>query len=174
MKCLLFAGNEFKLFQSPLKARVGISWTSLAWRDSFCRVADMFWFQVRPKTNNLKSYVIYLLPLITSFSGPCTSWKVNENIFHQARSCTDKACSQLPPLHVCGGNIINFLLAENEGLILDQTFEPNRYFLQITSYRGREDIHFLKLARPVKNDGWKMKLLLFKFRGSIFEGQFLR
>ena len=32
--------NEFKLFQSPLKAGVGISWTgSLAWRDSFCRVA---------------------------------------------------------------------------------------------------------------------------------------
>ena len=74
-----FSGNELKFLQSPLKAGVGISWTgSLAYFAELqfqCTVSDMFWFQFRSKTDNLKSYVFhYKLQL-----GPCTSWKVNEH-----------------------------------------------------------------------------------------------
>ena len=104
-----FSGNEFKLFQSPLKAGVGIIWTgSLAYFAELqfqCTVSDMFWFQVRSKTDNLKSFVFhYKLQL-----GPCTSWKVSEHwIFNQAGSPgTDKGLLSSPPLHCTFAQVIS-------------------------------------------------------------------
>ena len=141
-----FPCNEFKLFQSPLNAGVGISWTgSLAWRDSFCRVAVSryqicFGFKVHLR-HTLWSHICFS----TSFTGPCTSWKVNEHwIFNQARSPgTDKGPLLTPPLHCTFAQVISSTSCwlrmkewffNGPNIWTKQIFFANHFLLQKTVY----------------------------------------